>query len=189
MYGEALNTLKRTQQLPGGAVSSRARVYGNEWMVQTGLGAQLAPKASDWSLLVTGRLAGAGSRQGGVREAGAGAFDIQTYARTSGTVLSKAGIEGAKEWSMAGLPFRMSGSLEWLHDFNVEPRRLAVRWSGAGSEPWSVRGSRGQADVVKAGLSFEVGLSEVTTLRAYAEQHFLRQGPATQFGVSYSVGF
>ena len=90
---------------------------------------------------------------------------------------------------MAGLPLRVSGSLEWLHDFAVEPRKIAVRWNGADAETWSQSGSRGKADFLKAGLSFDVGLSEVATIRIYAEQQFQKNGPATQFGVTYTIGF
>ncbi|MEI6715772.1 MAG: autotransporter outer membrane beta-barrel domain-containing protein [Verrucomicrobiota bacterium] len=188
-FGEALNTIKRTQNLPGGTVSSRSSVYGNEWMLQTGLGMQMASQTSSWSLVPTIRVAYAGSRQGGARETGAGAFDIRTDSRTSGTVLLKSGIEGAKEWRIAGIPLRMSGNLEWLHDFDADPRRLGVRWEGALSAPWTLSGAPGRVDMFKLGMSFDVGLSNTATVRVYGEHEFLKKGPATYFGICYSIGF
>ena len=188
-YGEAVNTIRRTQRLPGGMVSSRSSVIENEWMLETGLGMQLAPQTSDWSLLLTVRGAYMGARQGGAKETGAGAFDVQTDSQTNGTLLIKSGIEGAKEWRMAGLPFRMGGNLEWLHDFYVDSRRVGVRWEGASSAPWTVTGARGQADAIKAGISVDVGLSKASTMRVYGEYEFWRSGPTTRFGVSYTIGF
>ena len=90
---------------------------------------------------------------------------------------------------MAGIPFRMGGNAEWLHDFYVATRRIGVCREGATSAPWTLSGARGQADVIKAGLSVDVGLSKASTMRVYGEYEFFRSGHTTRFGVSYTIGF
>jgi outer membrane autotransporter protein len=188
-YGEASSVVKRTQQLPDGTVSSRAKVYGQEWMVQAGLGAQLAPQGSQWSLVPTARVAYAGSHQNGSREEGAGAFGVLTKSQLHGTVLSKVALEGAREWRVGGIPFRGSGNVEWLHDFAVDPRRMGLRWAGEPNSPWSVGSSRGRADALKVGLALEMRLTPEKTIRVYGEREFLRRTSTTQMGVNFSIGF
>jgi autotransporter-associated beta strand protein len=188
-YGETSSVINRTQQLPTGVLSSRAKVFGSEWMVQAGFGMQMAAPGSSWSLVPTVRVAYAGSHQGAAREEGAGAFGIQTDAQSSGTFLLKSGLEGAKEWRMGGVPFRASGNLEWTHDFDIDPRRMGLRWQGESASRWTLSSARGQADTVKLGAALEIGLSDRKTLRIYGSHEFRRSGVTTHMGVSVNIGF
>ncbi|MEY5026779.1 MAG: hypothetical protein RLZZ244_2307, partial [Verrucomicrobiota bacterium] len=188
-YGEDSSVMKRVQLLPVGAFSSRARMEGQEWWVQTGMGMQLAPQCSAWTLVPTARLAYAGVRQGGSAEEGAGSFNLQTDAQTHGTLLSKLTLEGAREVRIQGMPLRLSGNVTWTHDFLVDPRRTGVRWAGAAEDGWSLSGERGRADAVRFGLALEFGISDRKTLRLAADHEFFRRAQGTQFSAGFTIGF
>ncbi|MEI6712446.1 MAG: autotransporter-associated beta strand repeat-containing protein [Verrucomicrobiota bacterium] len=189
LFGDVSNEVKRTQNLPTGTVQSRTTIHGNEWMLQAGGGIQLAGTASTWSLMPTVRLAYAGVRQGTLKEQGAGAYGVDADAIQNGTVLLKTSLEGSKEWKLRGRPLRLSGNVEWLHDFDVDPRRTGFRWQGAPGSEWGLSSAGGKADGVKLGMALELAVTDRRTLRLYGEREFLQRGAQLHLGFSVSVGF
>ncbi|MEY5025015.1 MAG: hypothetical protein RLZZ244_543, partial [Verrucomicrobiota bacterium] len=188
-YGEDLSEIKRVQSLPDGVLSSRGKVNGQEWLLQAGVGMQLAPQGGAWTLVPTARLAYAGVRQAASAEDGAGAFNLRTDSQTHGTLLSRVTLEGAREWRVHGMPIRLSGNVNWTHDFAADPRRLGVRWAGAPEAGWGLSGVQGRADALRMGVALEFALSDRKTLRLSGEHEFFRRVQGSHFGASLTIGF
>ena len=197
-FGEGENELKRTQTLPTtdefGAPSTlslagKARMLNQEWLVQLGVGAQLAPEGSKWSIVPTVRLAYAGVRQEGASESGAGSLGIRSDSKLNGTVLMRNGLDISKEGRVGRVPVRATGSAAWVHDFAADPRRLGVKWQGVDAVPWMISSERRSADVFRLGGSLELGLGDRRTLRLYGEQEFLQNTRVLRGGVTFTIGF
>ncbi|RFC44792.1 MAG: Autotransporter beta-domain-containing protein, partial [Verrucomicrobia bacterium] len=189
-YGEGDNTIRRTQNIPGlGVVQSRVKALTQEWLLQVGMGAQLAPTASRWSIVPSVRVAYAGMKQSGILEDGAGSLGVRTDAAVQGTFMTRTGLEVATEWRLGRLPVRTSGGAAWVHDFDAGPRSVGVRWQGASDVPWAISSGKQTSDTLRAGLSFELGLGDRRTLRLYGEQEFLQGNRVLRGGVNYSIGF
>jgi outer membrane autotransporter protein len=196
--GEAENTLNRAQTLPVSdefgvpslvRLSSRTRVMSHEWFAQLGVGAQVAPEGSRWKLVPSMRVAYAGVHQHKARESGAGSLGVDVKSRTNGTFLTRTGIDLSREGHLGPLPFRITSSAAWVHDFATDPRRLEVHWQGAGSVPWSTEGERRTADFFRFGASLECGLGDRRSLRLYGEQEYADRRRVLRGGVTFTVGF
>jgi len=189
-YGEAENIVRRTQNIPGvGVYESRINAVTREWLLQVGMGAQLAAEGSRWSIVPSVRGAYAGMRQGGMVETGAGDLGVRTDAALRGTFITRTALEVASEWRLGRLPLRASGSAAWVHDFDARPRSMGVRWEGAQDLPWMISSQKQTSDALRMGLSFEIGLGDRRTLRLYGEQEFLQRNKVLRGGISYSIGF
>ncbi|MEY5026926.1 MAG: hypothetical protein RLZZ244_2454, partial [Verrucomicrobiota bacterium] len=189
VYGEDESEVKRTQWLPDGVVNSRGRSRSREWMLQLGGGMQLGPSGGLWSLVPSMRVAYLGARQAGVREEGGGAFGVSTGAATHGTLLSRTALEAARELRIGGLPIRVAGNVEWVHNFHSDPRGTRVRWQGDESRLWEISSARSRRDSVRFGVSLELVVADRKTLRIYGEHEFFRRAQGSQFGLSFAVGF
>jgi len=197
-FGEGENVIKRTQTLlktdeygtPSTlSLSGRTRMMNQEWLVQLGAGAQLAPTGSKWSVVPTVRVAYAGVRQEGATESGAQSLGIVSHSKWNGTVLTRTGLDISKEGRVGRVPVRATGSAAWVHDFAVDPRRLGVRWQGVDSVPWMISSERRSADVLRLGASLELGLGDRRTLRLYGEQEYLQNTKILRGGVTFTIGF
>jgi len=198
--GSGENVIKRTQHIPAVdalgnvssvGLSSRTRLVNREWLVQLGVGAQLAPSESSWSIVPSVRFAYAGvSQEAATEKMGSlESLGIKTAAKTSGTVLMRSGLEIARQGLIGTTPVRATATAAWVHDFCVDPRLLAVRWQGAESAPWSISTEQRSADAVRFGAAVEIGLGNQRTLRFYGEQEYLNATKVFRGGVSFSVGF
>ena len=189
-YGEAENIVRRTQNIPGvGVYESRINAVTREWLLQVGMGAQLAAEGSRWSIVPSVRGAYAGMRQGSMVETGAGELGVRTDAALRGTFITRTALEVASEWRLGRLPLRASGSAAWVHDFDARPRSMGVRWEGAPDVLWMISSQKQTSDALRVGLSFEIGLGDRRTLRLYGEQEFLQRNKVLRGGISYSIGF
>lgn len=189
-YGEGDSTIRRTQNIPGvGVFQSREKAMTQEWLMQVGMGAQLASASAGWSVVPSIRIAHAGMRQNRISESGMGSLGIKTDAAVQGTFISRMGLEVANEWRLGRLPVRTSGNVAWVHDFDSKPRMVGVRWDGAPDVPWAISSGKQTSDAMRAGFSLEVGLGDRRTLRLYGEQEFLQGSKVLRGGVSYTIGF
>jgi len=108
--------------------------------------------------------------------------------KRSGTFLLKTALEGAKEWRLSGVPVRLA-DLEWLHDFDVDPRRTTYRWQGEPGDVLESERSEGQSGRSEARIvagSKSYGSQESAALygtRVFEE----RCGDAD--GLQFSIGF
>ena len=199
-FGEGDNEIRRTQNLPVvdaqgnvsmASLNSRPRSVSHEWLVQLGVGAQLADPGSSWSVIPSVRFAYAGVKQGAATEKmdAMDSLGIKSDAKTSGTVLMRSGIEIAKDGHLGTLPLRSSANAAWVHDFFVDPRRIGMRWQGSESTPWMINTERRSADALRLGVSFELGLGDRRTLRLYGEQEYLNSTKVLRGGVTFTIGF
>jgi outer membrane autotransporter protein len=196
--GAAENTLTRTQTLPRTDefgtptlvnLPGRTRLTSQEWLAQLGLGVQVAPPESRWMLVPSLRVAYAGVHQNKARESGAGSLGVATDSKTYGTVLTRTGIDLAVEGHLGRLPFRVTSSAAWVHDFATHPRRLEVRWQGVDSVPWSVSGAPQSTDLLRLGFALECGLGDRRSLRLFGEQEFLDSRRTLRGGATFTVHF
>lgn len=198
IFGEGENVLKRTQTLPRTdefgtpstmSLASRTTLVNQEWLVQLGVGAQVAPAGGPWSIVPTVRVAYAGVLQQSAHESGAMSLGIESQSRRSGTVLSRTGLDIAREGRLGPVPVRATGSAAWVHDFAADPRRLGVKWQGVEAVPWLISSERRSADVLRLGFSLEFGLGDRRTLRLYGEQEYLQNTKVLRGGVNFTIGF
>ena len=198
--GNGDNEIRRTQNIPtvdalGNAttlsLNSRTRTTSQEWLVQLGVGAQVAEQGSSWSIIPSVRFAYAGVKQGAATEKmdAMESLGIKSDAKMNGTVLMRSGIEIAKEGHIGTLPVRSAANAAWVHDFFADPRRLGVRWQGAESAPWAISTPQRSADALRLGASMEVGLGDRRTLRLYGEQEYLNSTKVLRGGVTFTIGF
>jgi hypothetical protein len=166
-------------------------MLNEEWLLQLGIGAQVAPVAGPWSVVPSVRFAFAGVRQKAATEKmnALEALGIQSDAKTNQTVLMRSGLEITREGRIANVPVRASASTAWVHDFEADPRRLGVRWEGGDGAFWMLRGERQSADALRLGGALEIRVSYRKVLRVYGEQEYLNKAPVLRGGVSFSVGF
>jgi autotransporter-associated beta strand protein len=188
-YGESENEIKRTQVLPTGTVSGCGRMLSQEFLLQAGLGAQLAASGSPWSIVPSARIAHAGVHQNRATEEQAGSLGVRTNAKWNSTALSRTGLDVSREGRIGRVPTRMSASAAWVHDFAVDPRKLGVRWIGEQGSTWTISSGRRAADALKLGVSLEIGLGDRRTLRLYGEQEFQQDAKITRGGVTFTIGF
>jgi outer membrane autotransporter protein len=198
IFGEGENVLKRTQTLKRTdesgtdsplSLASRTRMMNQEWLVQLGVGAQVAPAGGPWSIVPTVRVAYAGVRQQSARESGAMSLGIESESSRNGTVLTRTGLDIAREGRLGPVPVRATGSAAWVHDFAADPRRLGVKWQGVEAVPWLISSERRSVDVLRLGFSLEFGLGDRRTLRLYGEQEYLQNTKVLRGGVNFTIGF
>jgi hypothetical protein len=189
LYGEAQNTVRQTQTLPGGTFQSRALALSEEMLLQVGLGGQLAAMGSKWTVVPSVRLAYAAMHFEKATREGAGGLGIKSEAKWQSTMLSRTGLEVGREGRIGRMPVRMSASAAWVHDFAPNPREMQVSWEGLESAKWSVSGTKRAADAVRVGGAFEMGVGERRTLRLYGEQEFIRGNNVLRAGINFTIGF
>ncbi len=114
---------------------------------------------------------------------------IESESSGNATVLTRTGLDIAREGLLGSLPVRASGSAAWVHDFAADPRRLGVRWQGVDAVPWMIRTERRSPDVLRLGLSLEFGLGDRRTLRLYGEQEYLQNTKVLRGGVNFTICF
>jgi outer membrane autotransporter protein len=199
-YGQGENVITRTQNLPyldqNGdpttlSLSSKTTVQNQEWLVQLGVGAQLAAPGSSWSIVPSLRFAYAGVSQGAATEKMSSfeTLGIKADAASNTTILMRTGLEVAKDSMLGKFPVRTAANAVWVHDFSAGSRLLGVRWQGAESAPWSISTEQAGTDVLRVGGSVEMGVGERRTLRLYGEQEFLNATKIFRGGVSFTIGF
>jgi hypothetical protein len=192
-YGEAENVIRQTQRafssgtltmLPG-----RAFMETQEWLLQGGVGGQLARPGSRWSLVPSVRFAYTGMHFGKSRVEGVGPLGIRSDSTWNATVLSRAGMDIAKEGRIGRLPVRVTGSAAWVHDFMAESREMSVAWRGLEAGRWNISSGRNASDTLRLGGAVEFGIGERRTLRLYGEQEFLQGRNVLRGGVNFTIGF
>jgi hypothetical protein len=192
-YGEAENVIRQTQlAINGGTVgmlTGRALMETQEWLMQAGLGGQLAPEASRWSLVPSARLAYTGMRFGKSRIEGVGPLGIRSDVKWNATALSRIGLDLAREGKLGRVPVRLTGSAAWVHDFRTESRNLSVSWQGLEAARWRVSGSGSASDLLRVGGALELGIGDRRTLRLYGEQEFLQGKNVFRGGINFTIGF
>jgi outer membrane autotransporter protein len=198
--GNGDNEIRRTQNIPmvdslGNvttlSLNSRTRMTSQEWLVQLGVGAQMAEQGNSWSIIPSLRFAYAGVKQGAATEKmdAMDSLGIKSDAKMNGTVLMRSGLEIAKDGRIGTVPVRTAANAAWVHDFFADPRRLGLRWQGAQSAPWTITTEQRGADTLRLGGSVEIGLGDRRTLRLYGEQEYLNAMKVFRGGVTFTIGF
>jgi hypothetical protein len=172
-----------------GMLTGRALLESQEWLMQIGLGGQVAPEASRWSLVPSARLAYTGMRFGKSRIEGVGPLGIRSDVKWNSTALSRIGLDLAREGKLWRVPVRVTGSAAWVHDFKTEARDLSVAWQGLEAARWRVSGSGSASDLLRVGGALELGIGDRRTLRLYGEQDFLQGRSLFRGGVNFTIGF
>jgi hypothetical protein len=192
-YGEAENVIKQNQLAVNGGTFSmlpgRAFMETQEWLMQAGLGGQLAREGSRWSLVPSARLAYTGMHFGKSRVEGVGPLGIKSDSKWNATVLSRLGMDIAREGKLLRVPVRVTGTAAWVHDFMAESRELGVAWQGLEAGRWTVSSQRSVSDTLRLGGSIELGLGDRRTLRLYGEQEFLQGKNVFRGGINFTIGF
>jgi hypothetical protein len=195
-YGEAENVIRQNQlgysSLNGGTLSilpGRAFMQTGEWLLQAGLGGQVAREGSRWSLVPSARFAYTGMHFGKSRVEGVGPLGIKSDSKWNATVLSRVGMDLAREGKLLRVPVRVTGTAAWVHDFMTEERQLGVAWQGLEAGRWQVSSGRSTSDMLRLGGSIELGLGDRRTLRLYGEQEFLQGKNVFRGGVNFTIGF
>jgi outer membrane autotransporter protein len=192
-YGEAENVIRQTQLAINGGTSAmltgRALMQTQEWLVQAGLGGQLAAAGSRWSLVPSARVAYTGMHFGKASVEGVGPLGIKSDSKWNATVLSRVGVDLAREGKLWRVPVRVTGSAAWVHDFRTESRDLSVAWRGLEAGRWTVSSGRSASDLLRVGGALEFGLGERRTLRLYGEQEFLQGRNVFRGGINFTIGF
>jgi hypothetical protein len=192
-YGEADNVIRQNQlAFSGGTLAmlpGRAFMETQEWLLQAGLGGQLAREGSRWSLVPSARFAYTGMHFGKSRVEGVGPLGIKSDSKWNATVLSRVGMDIAREGKLLRVPVRVTGTAAWVHDFMTEQRELGVAWQGLEAGRWQVSSGRSTSDMLRLGGSIELGLGDRRTLRLYGEQEFLQGKNVFRGGINFTIGF
>jgi len=192
-YGEAENVIRQTQlAINGGTIGllpGRAFMETQEWLLQGGLGGQMAREGSRWSVVPSARLAYTGMHFGKARVEGVGPLGIQSDSKWNATVLSRIGMAIAREGKLRRMPVRVTGSAAWVHDFFAESREMTVAWRGLEAGRWTVSSGRNASDTLRVGGALELGIGDRRTLRLYGEQEFLQGKNVFRGGVNFTIGF
>jgi hypothetical protein len=192
-YGEAENVIRQNQlAINGGTfamLTGRALMETQEWLMQAGLGGQLAREGSRWSLVPSARLAYTGMHFGKSKVEGVGPLGIKSDSKWNATALSRIGLDLAREGKLWRRPVRVTGSAAWVHDFRTESRELSVAWQGLEAGRWKVSNGGSASDLLRVGGALELGIGERRTLRLYGEQEFLQGRNVFRGGVNFTIGF
>ena len=189
LYGQADNVVKRSLPYLASATGARGEVHTEEWLLQLGFGAQLAPKETDWSAVLSAGFSGGAVRMGEVRETGVGGLGVEAAGFRNWMAMGRVGFEVAKNWQLHGIPLRTAASISWTYDFDADPRSLGVHLQGIPGNEWTITSEERSANAFHAGVSLEVGLSERRTLKVYAEEELLRSSSVFHGGVNFLIGF
>jgi len=189
LYGQADNIVKRQLPYLASAAGARGEVHTEEWLLQLGFGAQLAPKETDWSAVLSAGFSGGAVRMGEVRETGVGGLGVEAAGFRNWMAMGRVGFEVAKDWQLHGIPLRTAASISWTYDFDADPRSLGVHLQGVSGNEWTITSEERSANAFHAGVSLEVGLSERRTLKVYVEEELLRSSSVFHGGVNFLIGF
>ena len=189
LYGQANNVIKRPLPYLAAGTGARGEAYSEEWLLQLGFGAQLAPKETDWSAVLSAGFSCGNIRMGAVKETGAGGLGVDSAGNSNSTAMGRMAFELAKDWRVHGVPVRTLASVSWTHDFEADPRSLGVHLQGSPGNEWMVTSEKRSADALHAGVSVEVGLSERRTLKIYGEQEVQQSRSVLHGGVTFILGF
>jgi hypothetical protein len=199
-YGEVDNVIQQKHlSVDANGITTRpgrAFMETQEWLLQVGVGGQMAREGSRWSLVPSARLAYTGMHFGKSRMDGfdglqlnSGTLGIRTRSKWNATGLSRVGLDVAREAKLLRMPVRVTGSAAWVHDFNAAPRALAVAWNVLQQDSWSVSSGRSTSDMLRVGGALELGVGDRRTLRFYGEQEFLQGKNVFRGGVNFTIGF
>jgi hypothetical protein len=120
---------------------------------------------------------------------GAGPLGIQSDSKWDATVLSRAGMDIAREGRLGQTPVRVTATAAWVHDFLPGSRQMSMAWTSMEQPRWTISGGRNPSDAVRVGGAFELGVGDRRTLRLYGEQEFLQGRKVLRAGVNFTVGF
>jgi outer membrane autotransporter protein len=192
-YGEAENVIRQTQLAINGGTAAmlpgRALMETQEWLLQAGVGGQVAGEGNRWSFVPSARFAYTGMHFGKAQIEGAGPLGIKSDSTWNATLLSRVGLDVARELKLARLPLRLTGTAAWVHDFNTASRHMSVAWQGLEDRRWSVGSGGSTSDMLRVGGAFEFGIGDRRTLRLYGEQEFLQGRNVFRGGFSFTIGF
>jgi hypothetical protein len=199
-YGEVDNVIHQKHlSVDANGITTRpgrAFMETQEWLLQVGVGGQMAREGSRWSLVPSARLAYTGMHFGKSRMDGfdglqlnSGTLGIRTKSKWNATGLSRVGLDVAREAKLLRMPVRVTGSAAWVHDFNAAPRELGVAWNVLQQDSWSVSSGRSASDMLRVGGALELGIGDRRTLRLYGEQEFLQGKNVFRGGINFTIGF
>jgi autotransporter-associated beta strand protein len=192
-YGEAENVIRQNQLAINGGTAAmlpgRALMETQEWLLQAGVGGQMAGEGSRWSLVPSARFAYTGMHFGKAQIEGVGPLGIKSDSTWNATLLSRVGLDVAREFNLVRLPVRLTGSAAWVHDFNTAPRHMSVAWQGLEDRRWRVGSGGSASDLLRLGGAIEFGIGDRRTLRLYGEQEFLQGRNVFRGGFSFTIGF
>jgi hypothetical protein len=120
---------------------------------------------------------------------GIGPLGVRSDSKWNATLLSRVGLDLAREYKLARVPVRLTASAAWVHDFNTEPRVLSVAWQGLEERRWGVGSGGTASDLLRVGGALEFGIGDRRTLRLYGEQEFLQHINVFRGGISFTIGF
>ena len=189
LYGQADNVIRRSLPYLASATGARGEAHTEEWLLQLGFGAQLAPKETDWSAVLSAGFSGGAVRMGEVRETGVGGLGVEAGGFRNWMAMGRVGFELAKDWQVHGVPLRTAASVSWTYDFDADPRSFGVHLQGVPGNEWTITSEGRSANAFHAGASLEVGLSERRTLKIYGEEELQRSSSVFRGGVNFLIGF
>lgn len=189
LYGQANNVIKRPLSYLASGTGARGEAESEEWLLQLGFGAQLAPKKTDWSAVLSAGFSCGNIRMGTVNETRAGGLGVDAAGYSNSTAIGRVGFELAKDWLVHGVPVRTLANVSWTHDFESDPRSLGVHLQGSPGNEWMVTSEKRSPDALHAGVSVEVSLSERRTLKIYGEQEMKQSSSVLHGGVTFILGF
>lgn len=189
LYGQAENKIQRT--LPNLATGSGAQStsFSEDWLVQVGMGADIAPKGTDWSAVLSAEFACGGVKMGSIRESGIGALSVESEEASHVSPLSRLGFAVAKEWRFGGVSVRPEASVSWVHNFDASPKPLGMHLQEDPGAEWMVSSEQRLADSLRAAMSVEIGLGGRRSLRVYGEEEVQHGRNIFRGGVTFTIGF
>jgi hypothetical protein len=156
-----------------------------------GMGLQLAPKLTDWSALLTAKLAYGSVHVDSVSESGVGALGMDAAGHHDPILLSRIGLEIVKESKVYGTPVRTAVSIAGTRDQRTDSKSVAVHLQGNPDLEWMVTSEKYSPNSLNFGASIEIGFSDRRSLKIYGEQNVQpgSSGNISRGGVSFTIGF
>ena len=189
LYGQATHVIKRPLPYLVSGTGARGETDSEEWLLNLGLGVQLAPKQTDWSAVLSAGFSCGNIRMTPVKETGAGGLGVEAAGSSNPTATGRMGFEISRDWRLRGAPVRTVASVSWTHDFEADPKSLRVHLQGSPGKEWTATSQERLPDALRAGLAVEVGLSERRALKIYGEQEVQQSRSVLQGGVTFTLGF
>ena len=189
LYGQAENKIQRT--LPNLLTGSDARStsFSEDWLLQVGMGADIAPKETDWSAVLSAEFACGGVKMGPVRESGIGALSVESGDAFHVSPISRLRFALAKEWRIGTVSVRPEASASWVHNFEATPKPLGMHLQGDSGAEWMVSSEQRSADSVRAAMSVEISLGGRRSMRVYGEEELQQGLNVFRGGVTFTIGF
>jgi hypothetical protein len=191
LCGQAENVVKRPLPYLADSTGARSTVLSQEWVLQMGMGLQMAPKQTDWSALLSAKFAYGSVHVGSVSESGVGALGMDAAGHSDPILLSRIGLEIVKESKVYGTPVRTAVSIAGTRDQKTDSKSVGVHLQGNPDLEWMVTSERYSPNSLNFGASIEIGVSDRRTLKIYGEQNIQpgSSGGVSRGGVSFTIGF